>query len=84
MSFFAVLFALVIGTLLLEITFSAGAGGADSPIFWLNPFRIGAAILDTGDYKAGRVLLLSSVTYISIAVFLFWRMVTQFRAFSVD
>src|SRR5690349_6909718 len=81
---YLVLFALAIGTLLLEATLSAGAGSADSPIIWLNPGRVASALIDPTDYKAGRVILLSSLTYLSISAFLFWRMVTQFRTFSVD
>lgn len=58
---YLVLFGLAIGTLLLEATLSAGSGSSDSPILWLNPFRVMSALLDaTNDYKSGRVILLSS------------------------
>lgn len=81
---FLVLFVLAIGTVLVEATLSAGAGNSDSPIIWLNPFRIASALVEATDHLAGRVILLSSSVYLAITVFLFWRMVTQFRTFSVD
>ena len=78
-------FALVIGTTLVNMTLSLSSNWAESWIWWLNPIRACEALMrmTTDTYAAG-VLTLSMVTYGLIALFLLVRMTRQFRAFSID
>jgi ABC-type transport system involved in multi-copper enzyme maturation permease subunit len=81
---FLVLFCLTIGTALIEMTLSFGQSRMDSPVIWLNPFRIAAALTDPQDNNGSRVLVFSSMTFLGITAFTFWRMIRQFRAFAID
>ncbi len=82
---YLVVFALVIGTTLINMTLSLSQNWAESWIWWLNPVRACEALMrmNTDSYASG-VLTLSMVTYTLIALFLFVRMTRQFRAFSID
>ena len=81
---YLVLFALTIGTGLIEATLTAGQPDLDSPIIWLNPVRILKAMTDPMDPRATQVMLMSHMTYLGAAAFLFWRMVRRFRAFAIE
>jgi ABC-type transport system involved in multi-copper enzyme maturation permease subunit len=81
---FLVFFTLTIGTALIEATISAGRSNTDSPVIWLNPVRIVAALLDRSDHLGVTVILFSSITYVAAAAFLFWRMISQFRVMSIE
>jgi ABC-type transport system involved in multi-copper enzyme maturation permease subunit len=82
---YLVVFALVIGTVLVNMTLSMGQSWIESWVWWLNPIRITNALTDIKtDPHAPGVLWLSSITFISLALFLIWRMVYRFRAFSID
>jgi len=80
---YLVVFGLVIGTALVELTLSMGGGDGDSFVLWLNPVRICAALLDIDrNPNAAGVILFSSFAFAGIAAFLLWRMVSRFRAFA--
>ncbi len=81
---YMVLFTLVIGTGLIESTISAGGRYYDSPVIWLNPVRIVAAIFERNDQNAPGILLLSNGVFIAVTGFLYWRMLQRFRDFSVE
>lgn len=83
---YIVLFVLAIGTWLIEATIRGGAmNGQDTPVLWLNPVRITAALIEPReDAQAGSVLAFSLLTFTGITVFLLWRMLSRFRAFSVE
>jgi ABC-type transport system involved in multi-copper enzyme maturation permease subunit len=81
---YVVLFALTLGTALLEATLAVGRIDPDTPIIWLNPFRVAAALLNQDDPNGTRVILFSSLSFLVMTGFLFWRMVRQFRAFATE
>jgi len=81
---YLVLFLLVIGTLLIEVTLSLGYGPGDSLVLWLNPVRITTALVSReNDANASGVLTFSALIFAVLPVFLFWRMISRFRAFEV-
>jgi ABC-type transport system involved in multi-copper enzyme maturation permease subunit len=82
---YVVVFTLVIGTVLLNMTFSINQAWMESWIWWLNPIRITDALIhfDTDPLSKG-VLSISSVTFLAIATFLLARMVVRFRAVSIE
>lgn len=81
---YLVLFALSIGTAMVELILNRANPTMDSPVIWLNPVRILIAMTSTTEPKAGSVLLFSTLTFLSITAFLFWRMTQRFRAFSIE
>jgi ABC-type transport system involved in multi-copper enzyme maturation permease subunit len=82
---YLVVFTLVIGTTLINMTLSLSQNWVESWIWWLNPIRACEALMSMStDSYAGGVLTLSTVTYCLLAVFLLARMTKQFRAFSID
>lgn len=82
---YLVVFALLIGTALINMTISAGGSWQETWIIWLNPVRIAAALLDMKrDTNATAIILFSSVAFSALAGFLLWRMIARFRELSVE
>jgi ABC-type transport system involved in multi-copper enzyme maturation permease subunit len=81
---YMVVFALVIGTALIEATITAGGHYNDSPVLWLNPVRVIAAVFDRNDHNSTGVLLLSTFVYLAVTALLYWRMHARFRDFSIE
>src|SRR5687767_8481400 len=80
---YVIVFVLVIGTVLVNMTFSIGHAWMESWVWWLNPIRITDALtrFETDPLSKG-VIMISSVTFALIASFLLARMMIRFRAFS--
>jgi hypothetical protein len=84
MSYLVVL-VLVVGTVLVNMTFSMTQGWMESWVWWLNPIRITDALIRYNtDPMARGVIGISSVTFTLIASFLLARMMIRFRAFSFE
>ena len=84
MSYLIVL-VLVVGTVLVNMTFSMTQGWMESWVWWLNPIRITDALIRYNtDPMARGVIGISSVTFTLIASFLLARMMIRFRAFSIE
>ena len=82
---YLVLFMLTVVTMLVAWTLSAGSGDPDSsPVLWLNPFRVMAAMITTSDTRATEIIVFSTSVYAGATALLFWRMVSRFRAFSIE
>lgn len=82
---YVIVLCLVVGTVLINMTFSIGQSWAESWIWWLNPIRITDALIRFENDPLSRgVIIISSATFGSVAVFLIARMMIRFRAFSVD
>lgn len=80
---YLVMFLLTIGTWLVEQTLSSGR--SDTPLTWLSPIRISAALINrAGDQNATGVLVFSLLTFFCTAVLMYGRMITRFRAYSRD
>lgn len=83
-SYLVVIF-LSIGTALIAQVLEPFGSPERSPISWLNPFLITAALLDREHIpNADSILLFSQVFFVLVSIFLFWRMVARFRTFSVE
>jgi ABC-type transport system involved in multi-copper enzyme maturation permease subunit len=84
MSYLVVLL-LVVGTVLLNLTFSMTSSWSESWIWWLNPVRITDALWRYESDSLGKgVIGISTVTYLAIAAFLLARMIVRFRTFSYE
>ena len=84
MSYLVVLI-LVVGTVLVNMTFSMTSGWMESWVWWLNPIRITDALIRFDNDSLSRAVIgLSSVTFTVIASFLLARMMIRFRAFSIE
>lgn len=81
---YMVLFALTIGTGLAEWMIGMGRDFPDSPIIWLNPVRIVAAMNSATDTKATAVMLVSHLSYLGCTALLFMVMVSRFRAMRTE
>jgi hypothetical protein len=81
---YMVVFALVIGTALIDSTIASSGSSFDSPILWLNPVRICSAVFDRNDHNAFGVLLLSNIAFVAVTALLYWRMHARFRDFSIE
>ncbi len=84
---YLVLFALTIGTTLLNAVFSIAdrTGWVESPIWWLNPIRSMMGVLEPkDDMMAVPAIVWSVVVFSALTLFLMWRMIRRFRAFAAD
>ncbi len=82
---YLVVFVLVIGTALVNMTLYINQPWGESPVWWLNPVRVTSALTEMHtDSYAGGVIWFSSATFLAAATFLLWRMVSRFREFSTE
>ncbi len=81
---YLVLFALSIGTWMIEYTIRLGNMNGDSAIYWFNPVRLIAATVDHSDREAIPALATSGTVFAAVTVLLYLFMNSRLRSYAVD